>query len=214
MKKLLWILPLLATGCSPLKSSPQEARLELMMREVQTNTDDLRHDVSRVQTELQILDGRIKTYEHALATFKQQDLEKQQSRLDALLNQVEALEKSCSSLIRHQESGGEEARKLMLHANETSVALSQFKARLIEIEKEMQVQKRGSEDLLKMKGRFEALAKHLHVVQDCKVYKVRPGDTLEKIARLHKTTVERIKQINDLEQDLIVVGQEVLIPEI
>lgn len=212
MNRLLLLPLLFATGCSPLKSSPHEARLELMMREMQTNTDDLRHSVSRLQTELQILDGRIKTYEHALAIFKQQDLEKQQEKLDLLVSQVELLEKSCSQLLRVHEGESQESRKLVLHANETTIALSQFKSRLGEIEKELQTQKRGAEELAKMKTRFEALAKHLHIAEDCKMYKVRPGDTLEKIARFHKTSVERIKQINQLDHDLIVVGQEILVP--
>jgi peptidoglycan endopeptidase LytE len=45
------------------------------------------------------------------------------------------------------------------------------------------------------------------------VYTVKSGDSLEKIARAHKTTVEKIKKYNQFDQDLIVVGQILKIPQ-
>jgi LysM repeat protein len=163
-----------------------------MIREMQTRVDDLRHAFNCSQTELQILEGRIKAYEHALASFKQQDWEKWQEKLEQLHMQQHALEKKVTQFSRVYEQAEEERQKLMFHANETSCALTQFKNRIVELEKELQ-----------MRGRTNA---------DEKVHKVRPGDTLEKIARLHKTTVEHLKKLNRLDQDLIVVGQELIIP--
>lgn len=42
-------------------------------------------------------------------------------------------------------------------------------------------------------------------------YTVRPGDTLSKIASLHKTTVSNIKLLNNLKSDLIKVGDRLKI---
>ncbi|MGH7206074.1 MAG: LysM peptidoglycan-binding domain-containing protein [Nitrospiraceae bacterium] len=42
---------------------------------------------------------------------------------------------------------------------------------------------------------------------------VEPGDTLTRLARQYKTTVEAIKQANRLETDQLVVGQRLLIPD-
>jgi LysM repeat protein len=194
VKKIFFPLILLTIfGCSPLKPSPQEARLELMLRELQTNLDDLRHGSNCFQTELQILDSRIKTYEHALAFFKQQDLDKWQEKISQIATQLQALEKRVSSLSHSQESEGEELQRLRIHANETSCALTQFKNRIVELELALQTKNRAVRDGL------------VH-------YKVRSGDTLDKIARLYKTTSDLIKQVNHLEQDLIVVGQELQIP--
>ena len=164
-----------------------------MMRELQTNVDDLRHAFNCSQTELQILEGRIKTYEHALASFKQQDLERWQEKLEQLHSHLQNLEKKVSHLSRTQEIEGEERQKLTTHANETSCILTQFKNRIIELEKELQIRNKMNHE-----GKL--------------VHKVRTGDTLDKIARLHKTTTETIKKANHLDQDLIVVGQELVIP--
>lgn len=215
-----WLLcgaPLLIlASCSPLRSSPEDEKhqLELTLHEVQTNLDDLRHDINCFQTEIQILDGRIKYYENALATLKQQDLEKQQAKIDLLVQQIQQLEKKWTALEKNQTGEGKELQELLSHANETTSALAQFKDRIQELEQDILSQNRRFDDVAKLKGNIETLAKGLRASngESYKIYKVRPGDSLEKIARAHKTAVERIKKLNNLEQDLIVVGQELKIP--
>lgn len=212
----LCTLAALAAACSPLKSSPQDEKhqLELTLHEMQTSLDDVRHDLNCFQTELQILDGRIKYYENALTSLKQQDLEKQQSRIDSLTQQIAALEKKWGSFEHTNENGIHDLQQLTSHANETRAAMAQLKNRIGELEKELEAHSSRFEEIAKLKGHFEGLAKHLNAASsEKKIYRVRPGDTLEKIARFHNTTSDRIKKANDLGQDLIVVGQELVIPD-
>lgn len=49
-------------------------------------------------------------------------------------------------------------------------------------------------------------------VSDGRKYRVRSGDSLWSIARRHRTSVERIKEANDLRTSRIVAGQLLLIP--
>jgi LysM repeat protein len=44
-------------------------------------------------------------------------------------------------------------------------------------------------------------------------YRVKAGDSIEKIARQFGTTPEQIKKINQLHNDLILVGQEIRVPK-
>jgi LysM repeat protein len=202
-------LLLSVAGCSPLKSSPNDEKhqLELTLHEVQTNLDDLRHDINCFQTELQILDGRIKYYENTLSSLKQNDLEKQQTKVDQLSQLVQNLEKKWVSFEKMQQADGKELQDLTSHANETTAALAQFKDRIGELEQEIFSQSHKFDDLAKLKSRIEHLSS-----ADFKVYKVKPGDSLEKIARVHRTAVDKIKKLNALDHDLIVVGQELKIP--
>lgn len=202
-QKIVLVVPILAISCSPLKSSPNDEKhqLELTLHEVQTNLDDLRHDINCFQTELQILDGRIKYYENTLSSLKQNDLEKHQAKIDQISLQIQILEKKGISFEKNQQGDIKELQELSSHANETTAALSQFKDRIEELEQEIFSQKSNITSLVKG---FRGNA--------CRLYKVKPGDSLEKIARLHKTGVEQIKKLNGLEQDLIVVGQELKIP--
>jgi chromosome segregation ATPase len=202
----------LLASCSPLKSSPHDEKhqWELSIHEFQTNLDDLRHDVHCFQTEIQILDGRIKHYENAMTTLKQHDLEKQHAKIEQLIQQMQSLEKKWISLEKTQTAGNKELEDLLSHANETTAALVQFKERIQELEQEILSQNRRFEELAKLKGNLESLAKGFR--GETVSHKVRSGETLEKIAKAHKTTVEKIKKLNDLNQDLIVVGQELKIP--
>lgn len=212
MKWLFSFALLLLSSCTPLKSSPNDERhqLELTLHEVQTNLDDVRHDINCFQTELQILDGRIKYFENTLAALKQHDLEKQQARIEQMNSQVQALEKKWLGLEKSQGRDSDELASLSSHANETTAALAQFKDRIIELEEEIHSQNRKFDELAKLQKHIDVLAKGIQ--NDFKLHRVKPGDSLDKIARAHKTSVEKIKKINSLEQDLIVIGQELKIP--
>lgn len=204
---------LLLLSCSPLRTSPHDERhqWELKLHEVQTNLDDVKHDINCFQTELQILDGRIKYFENALANLKKQDFEKHQVKIDQILEELHSLEKRWNSFETVQKEEKGQLETLALHANETANALSQFKSRILELEEGLFSQKRKFDEVAKLKGNIEELAKSF---QGYKIYKVRPGDSLEKIARSHKTDVEKIRKLNGLDaaSDLIVVGQELKIP--
>jgi LysM repeat protein len=43
-------------------------------------------------------------------------------------------------------------------------------------------------------------------------YTVKAGDTLTKIAKIHKTTIEALKEANNLKTDRLKVGQKLKIP--
>lgn len=203
----------LFASCSPLKSSPREEKhqLELTLRGLQTNLDDQRHDLNCLQTELQILDGRIKYYENALFALKQQELESQQAKLEQIQEKFHALETKFSHFANLQESETKDLRQLLTHANETTAALTQFKEWILELEQELHQQNKRFDEIAKLKGQFDTIAKQFPQAEG-KIHKVRPGDSLEKIARLYKITVESIKKENNLDQDLIVVGQQLRIP--
>lgn len=212
MRLLFVIVLTLFTSCSPLRTSPHDERhqWELKLHEVQTNLNDLHHDINCFQTELQILDGRIKYDENALATIKQKDLEKQQAKLDHLSHQLQALERKCSSLEKSQGEGRENLEKLLSHAHETTLALSQYKERIRELEQSLHLQDRRFEELAKLKSSIEALVKSLQ--GHYKIYRVRQGDTLKKIANVHQVRVEKLRSFNSLDSDLIFPGQELKIP--
>ncbi len=46
-----------------------------------------------------------------------------------------------------------------------------------------------------------------------KSYRVKPGDSLEKIAKRHKISLESLKKANSLSDDRIMIGQDLQIPD-
>lgn len=189
--------------------------MELTVHEIQTNLDDLRHDVHCFQTELSIVDGKIRHHENALTTLKQKQLDKQQSKIDQLSAKISTYEEKLSYLEQMLQENFSDVKKLSSHAGEVSSALSQYKERITELEKEIISQNRKFEEITKIKSTIEQVAKSLKDDKKyslLKTYKVKAGDSLEKIARKHDSNVEELKRINELKEDLIVVGQELKVP--
>lgn len=210
-----WIaasMGLAIAGCSPLKSSPHEPKhqMELTLHEVQTNLDDVRHDLNSYQTEQQILESRINSQENALLEMKRQYLEKQLAKLENLLGQITALEEKINNLERAHQGTSNDMQNLVHHANETSAALTQYREKINEIEKSIHGQNQKFHEVAKLKSLIENLS---NSSEDIATYRVKPGDSLEKIAKLHHTHVEAIKRLNHLKEDLIVIGQELKIPK-
>lgn len=203
-------LSLLFAGCSPLKTSLHDDRYqwELTIHEVQTNVDDLRHDTNCFNSEIQILDGRIKSIENTLSFLKQHGIEKQQAKLEQISSSLGALEKKWTAFEKKQDLNKEGVEILSGHAKETSLALTQFKNRIEELESEITSQNRKLEAVVRLKNTLEALTKSLKP----KTYKVKSGDSLEKIARAYQTDVATLKKMNELHNDLIVVDQELSLP--
>ena len=50
-------------------------------------------------------------------------------------------------------------------------------------------------------------------VNDIIIYKVKPGDSLYALSKLYKTTVDDIKQLNNLTSDILKVNQELQIKQ-
>jgi LysM repeat protein len=120
------------------------------------------------------------------------------------------MEKKWGQFEKSQDGTKGDLQQLATNANVAATALTQFKNRIQELEQEILAQNRRFEEVAKLKGSIELLAKSTK--PSFKIYKVKAGDSLEKIASAHHTKVEKIKKLNDLERDLIVVDQELKIP--
>lgn len=64
-------------------------------------------------------------------------------------------------------------------------------------------------EIVQLKETILALAKETAPAS----HRVQPGDSLEKIARGHRTSIEALKKLNDLKNDTIYVGQELKLPD-
>lgn len=205
----------LSSSCAPLRTSPHDEKhhWELKLHEVQTHLDELKHDLNCFQTELQIMDGKIRYYENALSHFREQDLEKQKEAIDQMGKELRSLSQKWNQWEKAKEAEKGELLQLSSYANETQMILSQFKTRLVELEQMILTQNRRFEEISKIKSSLESVAKSLKPSSSSSTHRVKPGETLEKIALLHQTKVDRIKKLNELSSDLIVIGQELKIPQ-
>jgi LysM repeat protein len=216
MFKYLIFLLLILSSCTPIKSTSKDEKhqTELTLHKVQASIDDLRHDLDCFQTELQIVDGKIKKQEKSFDGIKQEQIGQYQVKVDTIAERLKALETKIVALEKFQQSSLSDLKALSSHATETSASLTQYKTTINELEKNFIVHSQRLEEVKKLKQTLEAIAATLKIDHPSYIsYKVKQGDSLEKIARSSKTNVEYLKKLNNLDQDLIVVGQELKIPQ-
>jgi len=199
-------------ACSPLKSSPKEEphQIELTLHEVQTSIDDLKHDLHCLQAQLQIMDDRIKEQDNALTSMKQQQKGEGLNKIDVLMKQIAVLE---NKLVALEKKHTTTLAAIEDFSNKANNALSQHKAQLSDMDKTLSLQNKKLEDISHLRKSLETVAKNLKTDTNTYItYKVKSGDSLEKIAKNNKISIEEIKKANHMDNDLIVVGQNLKIP--
>ena len=123
-----------------------------------------------------------------------------------------------SSLQSQRENINADIHQLKRNVNDLGTTVGQYKTKLQDVEKVFSsTQQSNEKNINNLKVALEsmmALVKHKgNSFTSSKLYTVRSGDSLERIARKNNTTVEKLKEVNKLTSDLIITGDELRIPE-
>lgn len=207
---LILLLPLLLYGCSSINSSSKDEKqqLELSLHKVRTDVEDIKHDLNTYEIEHHVLEGKQIDQEQLIISLKNQVADLKQGKLETFTNELQNLDRKINQFAKNQEKILSDIRQLSTHANETTTALAQYKEKIALFEKSMIANNQQIQEVIKLR---EGLAK-LTTSELSRNYIVKAGDSLEKIARQYQVSVDQIKKLNNLTSDLIVVGQEISIP--
>lgn len=192
------------------------------INEVRDGIDDLRHEVNNHEAEMRTFSEKLDNLDNRLDSLLQQIENSTRSQKDLLKGETGSLEERIASLESLNKGIVSDLKMLKAHANDSAVVIGQYKQKLVELEKLVESQNRSLDAL---QGAVQSLAEAMQVKAGGssvasrddgytgRTYKVKPGDSLEKIARLHQTSIQSIKDANSLAKDRIVVGQTLKIPE-
>jgi len=160
---------------------------------------DLKHELDNHETEIRTFDERLTTQENIIDSLRQQLLETVQKNRDLVKSNTSSVEARIASLEATVGSILADLRQLQSHANESSKALSQYKQKLADT----------NHHLENLHDSLNALLKVLQTdtSEPINAYRVQNGDSLEKIARKNNMSVKKLKELNDLTNDRIFVGQ-------
>ena len=201
MKQLILILfCTLSCLCVSAKSAYSNPDLDELRFEI----DDLKQALHVTQVDLSLLEELHKKQEGSLA--KQM---KESHNASSLTMQVNGLEKKISQLEKTLEKISTDLRTL-------NTALSQATNEIHQFQTQLSAQDERLNEVNKLKGTLNSIAKAVTdrsatstpSSSSVKTYRVKAGDSLEKIARAHQTTAESIRKLNHLNHDKIIVGQE------
>jgi len=209
---LFFLFCFVFSGCSGVTSSREERhKTELTLHKVRTEIEDLKHDLNTSDIELHILEGKLIDQEETISKLKEHLMESQTGKIEGLEQLFHSFNKKVANLEKKQEEILSDLRQLGSHANETTTALSQYKDKICEMEKVILLQNKKFEELAKLKKTLETLSQEVSK-QESISYTVKEGDSLQKIAKSFSVSVEDLKKMNALKDDLIFSGQTLLIP--
>ena len=185
----MFVAPIFFWGCASQFAALQNNRQQdIALEELRVEVADLKHSLHASEVEMHLLDEKLE------GSNQSKDLSETLSSLQRKLALIE----------RNQEKLAADIRSLTAHANQTTTSLTQYRDQIRELD-------RRFEDLKGLKNTLSSLSKSMEETKTT-TYKVKAGDSLEKIARRHNISVETLKQINHLQSDRIIVGQELALP--
>lgn len=176
----------------------------------------LKHQVTALQSELEMLQERLNYQDGDLSSIRQ-ELDQVGHTSNQYLEQVANLEVATSSMEQDLASVCKDNEKCQK-------VLAQFQSQIRQIDKNADVQGQNLRNLEKaVHALVELMQKNdrngnynqrvgLNSSVSQPMHVVKEGDTLEKIARQHNTTIEAIKEANGLVNDRIIAGKKLKIP--
>lgn len=193
--------------------------IEDPFRQIRMALSSLKNDVSNHEAEIRTFEARLINQEAALETSREHLLDEiqtaqaiQRSSNHELENKIQSLEESFKGIVA-------DLKTVHLQSNDSVQVLGQYKQKLGEIE---QLLLNQSEEITHLESALRSMmelmqvkentAKEMAAIKNGTLYKVQSGDSLEKIARLHKVSLKALKEANNLTSDKITIGQNLKIP--
>lgn len=210
----LGLIGLTLCGCTSTLSSlnNEQRQRDFAFQEMRREIGDLKHTLQGYRTELELLQERISDQENN-AKLAQKARPQNES-----LAQIAACERKMMLLEKNLEKLASDLRNLNQHAQQTNLSLAGFKDKMFECQRELALHKQKLDGVTQLKTTLGQISQAIGdrsspAASPVSSYKVKPGDTLEKIARKHNISLPALKRLNNIAQDKIIVGQELKITD-
>lgn len=170
---------------------------------LQTDVSELRERLRHVKVERELLEDRIQAQAQELL-----DLKKELSRFQQAQNQLtgsksDQLQTRIGMLEKGQGALADDLKGLQKHLTETSQVINCLSDHVEQNQSTLKAQ------VTDLKKAVESLVGLLQKTSSSgSSYKVRAGDTLEKISKATGISLSTLKKLNNLSSDRISIGQE------
>lgn len=185
-----------------------------LIRKMYDRLDRMCHEMGNQETELKVFDEKLRNLEDTIEDLRR--------RLDNALVAQEDEIKGSKLTIENKMSTHDstikgvvtDLQKLQSHANTSVSAIEDYRSQVSELESIVRNQNRNIDNLkAAVKSLMEALGGTDGAIDSYRLYHVQSGDSLGLIAQKNNTTIRDIKDLNNLKNDVIIVGQKLKIPE-
>lgn len=182
-------------------------------REASSRVDDLCHAMNNHEIELRQIDEKFANITAIVDSLRKQLDRRAKEHKEQLQLSESGIESKVCSLELAVKGLSADICQIKKHINDSLAVFSRSKEKLEVLESEIKLQNQNIDHLQSaLKTLISSLSKNEEDSQE-KVYCVKSGDSLEKIANAHQTTVKAIKEANQLTNDRIIINQKLKIPD-
>lgn len=216
----LFLLPVLILGTGSLEAVRRyEEDTQIQIREIRDTLEDLKREVRNHEIEMKAIEERSHSVDSSLDTIRSELKETHQAQKEIAKNNLGTLEMKIGSLETNSKGLTSDVKQIRTSFNESQDTLKAFKDRISQLE----------EHIKALNSNMKLLEQALNTVLDAikleagsvpaavggKTYRVKPGDSLEKIAKQNGVSVKDIKRLNNMapEQNQIRVNQMLKLAE-
>lgn len=189
----------------------KKAESVVSIQELEATCSKLQHSLSNNKAEIKTFEERLINFEVMMEQLRDEVVAFNQVNKESLNTRSQSLELRMAHLEQSNKALVSDMKQLSHFATETSTALKVCQNKLSELDQAIALQNKNFSNL---QNAVSALIEAMQGKnQDLGVsYTVKMGDSLEKIAKNHQTSVQAIKNFNGLMTDKIIVGKTIKIP--
>lgn len=176
------------------------------LSQLQESCSFIQHRLSNQEVQSRTYENRLQNFEEMLDDLRDAFRQLGNQQEETLQTRSQTIDLRLKNLEQSNQALTSDLQQLTNHANETTTSLKNCKQKLSDLERNIANLQSAVNSVLEA---FQIKAAPSNSV---KTYKVKNGDNLEKIAKLHHTSIQAIKELNQMSNDKIIVGKTLKIP--
>ncbi|MBS4167851.1 LysM peptidoglycan-binding domain-containing protein [Parachlamydia sp. AcF125] len=185
----------------------------LFEQELKSSLDILQHEFNNHEKEIVILEQKCENLQETIHALSNQISDHQNKQKEFIRTNASSQEGRLCELESLTKKMMQDLKSLQTHLNESNHAISKLDQKLTQLAHSSELQRKNMENMqTALAALMDFLQPQQQVAQELKLYEVKEGDSLGKIAQLHKTSVKVLKELNGLTQDRIRKGQKLKLP--
>ncbi len=196
------------------------APLPETIQKINTNIGELRQRSHNLEVEVHQVEERFGSMEAIVDGLRRQVTELSRNVRDHSEASKVSLESRMGNLELMATQVHSDLQLVKTRYNDSSTSSSQYKQEIYEMQQQLNAQERRAEqqerNIENLQTALKVLTEALQVGEDkensSNEYRVKAGDSLDKIAQSHGTTVKVLKELNGLTTDRIKINQKLKLP--
>ncbi|CCB85061.1 MULTISPECIES: LysM peptidoglycan-binding domain-containing protein [Parachlamydia] len=197
-------------AANPPRTQNQRVLLE---QEMKASLNILRHEFNNHEKEITLLEQKCESLQETLHVLSKQMMDNQDKQKEFVKSNTSSQETRLSELESTSKKIVQDLKNLQTHLNESTTVISKLDQKLSQLTQASELQHKNMENMqIALAALMDVLQPPQDVAQEFKLYEVKDGDSLGKIAQVHKTSIKVLKELNGLSQDKIRKGQKLKLP--